>query len=320
MDIWQLLAPFNQQCLLLVVVIAIHLVLQKALPHDPWRGFRFYCQQLAAKVNKPENGANQQIISGIIATVITFLPLWLIAWLFESLVALPELYQSFLLYLSLGFGSQFAQAKVIAGAITNNDNYSARQTLAPMVLRETDNLSALGINKATIEMQSLSYIQGTLVPIAIFLVFGPVSALSYRLILEMHYSWNTKLATMQQFGRFTHLLVSVLTWLPTRIFTLIGLLFSLGKQFWLVWRLISQYFFKLNNNLPLSLIAYHHNIRIAGVAMYQGRKLRRASFNDRGRQPEATDIIHVQRFLIGINVIMALTLMTFALLIQLLSL
>ena len=312
MAIWQALVPFNQQLVLLVVVITLHQLLQSVLPHNPWQAFRLYCQQLAAKVNKPENGVNQQIISGMVAVVITFLPLWVIFWLFETLVALPELYHAFLLYIALGVGRGFSQARRIAKAVNKQNNYQAKQILAPLVLRETDNLSPLGINKAAIEMQILSFVYQYLTPSIIFLAFGPVSAVSYRLLLEMHYSWNTKLPQMRNFGRFIHIIVSIMTWLPVRIATLVGIIFALNSPLRLIGRLTSQYFFKLNANVLLGLIAYHHNIRLAGVAMYQAKKLRRASFNDKGHQPEAKDIIRTQRFLISVNIAIALTVFTFA--------
>ena len=36
-------------------------------------------------------------------------------------------------------------------------------------------------------------------------------------------------------------------------------------------------------------------IKLSGVAMYGGSKVRKASFNDHARQPQATDIIHASK-------------------------
>ena len=36
-------------------------------------------------------------------------------------------------------------------------------------------------------------------------------------------------------------------------------------------------------------------VKLSGVAMYDGNKVRKTSFNDSARQPQATDIIHASK-------------------------
>ncbi len=317
MNIWAVLTPFSQQLLLLVGVILLKVVLQRIAPHHPWLGFRFYCQKLAEKVNKSDNSATQKKIAGFVAVVITFLPLWLIAWLFEPLVAVPILWQGFLLYLALGAGNIFKVAHQVAVAITANDNYKAKQLLAPTTLRDTQQLSAIGLAKATIEMQIITHIQQYVVVCALFIVFDPLAAFSYRLLLEMHYSWNIKRSQFVPFGQFANSLVLFIQWLPNRIFILFALILSIGQNFLLIWRLTSAHFFKANNDFILAFFAPTHNIRLGGVAIYDGDKLRRNSFNDNGRQPEPKDIIHTQRFIWRIDSLFIVLLIGLAVISQL---
>ena len=66
------------------------------------------------------------------------------------------------------------------------------------------------------------------------------------------------------------------------------------------WNLSRQYFFQLNNNIALLLLALNLEIKLGGVALYkndnpQGEKLRKKSFNDLARQPQMTDIIHANK-------------------------
>ena len=225
--------------------------LQRIVPHSPWRGFRFYCKQLALKVNKSENSHNQQFIAGVVAALITFAPLWLIIWLFESLVAVPVVYQAFLLYLALGDGSSFKSATAIAKSVTNNDNYTSKQLLGDLVLRDTSSLSSLGINKATIEMQTLKHFQGYIAPVFWFILVGPIAAISYRLVLEMHYSWNVKLPRFHRFGWFANRVSSLLQWPASRLYVLFALLLVIGQQFILIWRLAMGSVFKLDNSFLL---------------------------------------------------------------------
>jgi len=313
------LSAFNQQLLLLLGVLLFKVMLQKALPHEPWRGFRFYCQKLAEKVNKAENSSNQQHIAGFVAVTVTFLPLWIIAWLFESLVAVPVLWHILLLYLAVGAGNIFHQSKQVAIAVTSKDNYKAKQLLAPLVKRDTEQLSALGLSKASIEMQLLTHVQQYVVPAMLFLMFGPLTAFSYRLLLEMHYSWNIKQSKFEHFGQFAATLSQYIQWLPTRLFLLFGLILTLGQNFLLIWRLCMSEFFNTTNNCLLALFAPTHNIKLGGVAMYSGVKLRKPSFNDNGRQPEPKDIIYVQKAIWRIYLLMVIALISMAVVSQLLT-
>ena len=84
------------------VVMLIKWLLQAAIPHQPLTFFSTYCQLLADKVCKSDNSESQQRISGVVALLITFVPLWLMLWLFADFVAAELLWQGLLLYLALG--------------------------------------------------------------------------------------------------------------------------------------------------------------------------------------------------------------------------
>ena len=316
---WTDISPFHQQLLFLIIVLATRVALQRTIPHHPWAAFRFYCAALANKVNKPENSHGQQKVAGVISVLITFIPIWLIAWLFESLVAMPTLWQGFLLYLAVGSGDIFSVAKETAKAITAHDNYRAKQLLSHFVLRDTEQLSSLGLNKAAIEMQILKHLQLYVVPITLFLMFGPLVAFSYRLLQEMHFSWNVKQYRFQHFGTFANALSQAIQWLPNRIFLLFALILTMGHNCVLFWRLTMEHFFKANNDCVLGFFAPTHNIRLGGVAMYSGNKLRRKAFNDNGRQPEPKDIIHIQTFIWRIYSLIAVTVLAISVTSQLIQ-
>lgn len=292
--------------LLLVTVILAKFCLQKLSPHQPLLGLNFFCQQLAAKVNKPENSNQQRSISGGVAAAVTFVPLWVIVWLFGDFVEVTWLWQGFLLYLALGSCHLKASSLKIAQAVVANNNYQAKQLLNPLVLRETDKLSGLGINKATIEMLISRNMQEYLTVIVLYLIGGALTAFSYRLLLEFHYAWNTKRPSMTYFGKFAKWLVEVIQWLPIRIFCFLALLLSVGQNSTLYWRLMLSDFFSLNTNIIIKFFALSTNIKLGGVAIYDGVKLRRTSFNDTGQQPSPQDIIHVEKFISRIYLLFAI--------------
>ena len=298
--------PQFESLLLLLAVLLVKRVLQTVAAHNPWQIFQFFCLQLAHKVNKPENGQGQQRISGFIAVIVTFTPLWLILWLFADFVAIPQLWQGLLLYLALGSLTLTANAQSISKALRTGDNYQAKQNLKTLVLRDTSQLSAMGLSKATIEALIIKHMQLTISVIAIYLVGGALAAISYRLLLEMHYAWNPKRNHMSHFGSFINTLSQLLTWLPSRVLLFVGLLLSFGQQSRLVWRLTLPKIFQLNNNALLQFFAITLNTKLAGVAMYDGKKLRRVEFNPKGRAPDVNTISQAYQFMARINTLLAI--------------
>ena len=289
------LPHFSYQVLILISVLILKLLVSHFINHEPMRAFRFYCKQLSKKVNKNENSAKQQAIAGLVALLVTLIPTVIILWLFSDFVAVEYLWQGFLLYLALGSMKIKQSAKNIAQALVANQQYNAKQILKPLLLRDTEQLSQVGLSKATIEMQLLHTLQQGYVVSFIFLILGPLTALCYRLLLEMHYSWNPKLTKFSSFGFYPTQLLYLCQWLPIRLFSILLLILNPNRNLLLFWRLSKAHLFKLNNNFVLLLFALILEVRLGGVAMYQQKKLRRLSFNDLAKQPQVADIIHADK-------------------------
>ncbi len=285
------LTPFSYQVLILIIVLVLKSVISHFVAHEPLRFFQFYCLQLSNKVNKSQNSTQQQTIAGLVALLVTLVPIAIILWLFADFVAVEYVWQALLLYLALGSLTLAQINKSIAQALVSNQSYLAKKTLQPWLLRETEQLSPVGLSKAAIEMQLLRSAQQIYVVSFLFIAFGPLAALSYRLILEMHYCWNSKLTAFKYFGFYSQLFVQLIQWLPNRLMALLILLSTLGQGGALSWRLMRSHFFALNNNFIIGIHAFSLAVRLGGVAMYQNEKLRKPAFNDLAKQPEPQDII-----------------------------
>ena len=311
------LNTFNYRLFILLAVIMIKLIITALVKHEPLRPFSLYCQLLSNKVCHPHSPSNQQALAGFIAIVVTLFPILLILWLFSAFIEVEYLWHGFLLYLSLGAFGLTTLSKNITNHLTLNQTYVAKQKLQPLLLRETEQLSSLGLSKACIEMVLLRTLQQAYVTAFVFMIAGPLAAIGYRLLLEMHYAWNTKLAQFIYFGRYSALLINLIQWLPTRLFSLLLLFMCIGKNFILFWRLSKPYFFQLTNNMPLLLLAFVLEIKLGGVAMYrssnkqalgsnslaQAKKLRKENFNDLARQPNPNDIVLANRKVKTLNIV-----------------
>ena len=283
--------PFSYQLTVLLSVVLLKIVLSIFFIKEPLHFFRLFCTLLAKKVNNPKNNTKQQKIAGFIGIIITIAPIIIILWLYEDFIEVTWLWQGFLLYLALGSFGLTRYSMKIAKALIANNNVEAKKHLSSLVLRETTKLSVLGISKTTIEMQLLQTIQQCFTVAFYYLLIGPLAALTFRLLLEIHYSWNTKQPNFIAFGKAIHTVLQILQWIPVRLFVFILMLGTLGQNFKLFWQLIKGHFFTFSNNIALHGIALVLDKKIGGVAMYNGHKIRRLSFNNKAREPEPKDII-----------------------------
>jgi len=305
---------FSFSVLLLFSVLLVKFIVTRFSDPQPLAYFRFYCQRLADKVNKSGNSQQQQAIAGLVAIVVTLLPLLVILWLFEAFIEVPWLWQGLLLYLALGSLNLGESSLIVAKALSGQQKYLARETLAPWLLRDTEQLSPMGLSKSCIEAQLLHHCALLFTVSFYFLLGGALAAIGYRLLLEMHFSWNIKRQQFLYFGRPANHLIKILQWLPVRLFACLLILFTSGTNLVLFTRLLKPYFFRLNNDLLIYSFALTLGIKLGGVASYDQQKLRRTAFNDPGRQPEPADIIHAGKRIKQLSYICSLLVVFMALL------
>jgi adenosylcobinamide-phosphate synthase len=289
----EVLAQFNDfslNVLLLLITITVKALVNLFIQTEPLRFFSWYNQRLAKKVNKSINSVKQQSIAGLIAAIVTLLPIVIILWLFADFIALPWLWHALLLYLALGDFHLFSAINNVSQALLAKQTHLAKHTLKPWVLRDVDTLSSMGLSKATIEMQLLRCLQQYFIIACYFLAIGPLMALTVRLIIEMHYCWNEKRPSFQHFGKFIATLSAIIQWFPSRVFSLLLVFSALTSNASLFAQAYKKHCYKLNNDIVLHLFALKLNIQLAGVAIYEQKKLRRVSFNQSAPQPQASDI------------------------------
>ena len=138
------------------------------------------------------------------------------------------LWQSFLLYLALGELHLGKTSKEIAKLLVANKKFEAKQLLTPWLLRETDKLSSLGLAKSCFEMLLLRSIQNLFTIGLMFLIFGPLAALTSRLLIEMHYCWNPKNNSFSPFGNSVAFIVNIIQRLAKTLGIIILLHFGLA--------------------------------------------------------------------------------------------
>ncbi len=203
----------------MVFAVLVERFLHWPVAYHPLAFFRLIAKNLALRVNpsKPRS-AQQRKIAGALAATLLLLPFIMIVAMLLYLAPYPFIFDFLLLLVALQYRPALRAYDKIRVNLQADKKALARHYLDSMVLRDTANLSPMGIAKAAIE--SLIYrTQAHQVGVLFwFLIGGGTAALAVRLLAELNHSWNTKLARFVFFGRPVKLLWQIINWIPQLLF------------------------------------------------------------------------------------------------------
>lgn len=263
--------PVIQSFLILLLVVMIEKLWTFPDKVHPVSLLRYMGKLLVNKVNKPDNSVYQQKLSGVLTPAIILAPVILLIWLLTSVAEYPLFFDGLMLLMALQFHGVPLQLIKITRLLQANKKSLAREQLQKLVLRDTNNLSSMGIIKTAIEACCLRYCYLYTPVLFWFMCLGGTGALVYRILFELHMEWNPKKTSMKAFGQPLHQLLKAGYWLPLRI-TLSGLmLFSGVSRGWKALRLSRP---RSSHQLTLVVFASALKAQLSGPVMYQGQKYR----------------------------------------------
>ncbi len=221
--------PALQPWLILCAVLCFERIWPLATRVDPMSFVRFLGERMAVKV-QPKQGApkNQHVISGALAAFMIIAPNLAILIIFREFVYYPALFDACILYVCLQFSTYIKRSQQIKKALKLKKKSLSKSLLKPMVLRETEMLSEVGVTKATIESLLLRFHYQAIVVWFWFILLGPFTALTYRVCYELHHSWSTKLPQYEYFGKPVAKFVFVLQWVPIRLSAFLAVFIAKG--------------------------------------------------------------------------------------------
>ncbi|MFT2091806.1 cobalamin biosynthesis protein [Paraglaciecola sp. 2405UD69-4] len=186
--------------------------------YHPLSLFRLMAQRMADKVLPDKSRqTSQQKIAGILAPTTLLIPVITVIAVFILLPQYPLFFESLMLLVALKFQYVITQTKKVTSALRSGKKILARQMLSPIVLRETDKMSPLGMVKANIESIFLRFCYQYCAVIFWYLLTGGAGALIYRTLYEMSHSWNPKLYRFKYFGYPVRIVVNIMQLIPAVI-------------------------------------------------------------------------------------------------------
>lgn len=224
--IWPQELWLNPPLLLAVVLLSLLLPLPNA--YHPLSLYRYLAVNLAKKVNPDPKRPRQQLyISGTLAVVIAMLPILALCYSLYQFAELPFLLDGILLYASLNWSQRRADALQLQQLLRQNQLSLARERSATLLLRRSDNLTAMGLSKALCESLLLRSSIEVVATLLWFLLGGGLAALAYRLLVVLQQQWNRKLVEFKHFGLPANTLLQLLS-APGLLFCCVVLALNYG--------------------------------------------------------------------------------------------
>lgn len=239
-------------------------------------------QFVESRLNKPEHGFALSKLLGTVALLLILLPvIWLMASivsLLNSATVLSLLFSALVLYLVLGWRSLAEHALAVHSALLEKNLSLARQRVGYMVSRETAELDAEAVTKATMESVLENGSDAVFAPIFWFVVAGPLGAIAYRVINTLDAMWGYRNERFIAFGWAAARLDDLVNWLPARLCALTYAWVS-GRtgfqQGMAAWRQQAPQCESPNAGPVMACGAGALNVALGGDAVYDGKKVSR---------------------------------------------
>ncbi|WP_372761727.1 cobalamin biosynthesis protein [Pseudoalteromonas sp.] len=228
-------------------------------------------------------------LATILACSVIVSVLLIIVVLLLELAFYPELLAGLILYLCLESKALDKKALRIAKLLKQNQKSAARELLKPLVAREVTKLSAAGILKAVIESLILRTARYYFVVIFIFLVFGPIAALGYRLLTLIHSAWRNNVKPNSVFLGPLRVSLFIIEFIPMRLLALTIAASKASKQSLHYIKHYGRHYYQTNSGWLLSCCAASLGVQLGGPAVYFAERFNKMRIGS-DRLPVAEDI------------------------------
>ncbi len=212
-----------------------------------------------------------QKIAGLYALLLSVIPITGVIFSMTRLPLVNELLSPVILYLCIAPKSLLQHTLAIYQPLQNGNLIQARRAVSMIVSRETQQMDAQEIRKATIESTLENGADAIFAPIFWFVVAGPTGAVIYRLSNTLDAMWGYKNQRYYYFGFAVARLDDILNWIPARLTALSYMLLGDMHQAWTCYRQQSPHCESPNAGVVMSAGAGSLNVQLGGPAIYHGQ-------------------------------------------------
>jgi adenosylcobinamide-phosphate synthase len=237
--------------------------------------FGNFANKLEKKFNKGNH--QQQFIGGLVAWCLLVLPLpllyVLLLWLLP--VYLILLVNIYIVYWAVALNSLNLHGMQIYNPLINNDLAQAQHYCSYIVSRDTSELDAQAISRATTESMLENGHDGVTATLIYFVIGGAPLVIIHRLSNTLDAMWGYRTEQFNYFGKFSARMDDLLGFVSGKItallFTVIGFFNSTGKQALINAYSQSQSYKSHNGGWVMASGATVMNVCLGGSAVYFGK-------------------------------------------------
>lgn len=262
-----------------------------SLPQDlnPLSAVELMFQQIARKVNLLERSDSYKRLASILSLALIYFPCILIISQLYHVAFQPLTIDMLLLFVLLSWHDKKLTYLQVVNALKHNNLAQAKFKLAALTQRETKPLSALGINKASIESMVLQLTGSWFAVVFWYLLTGIYGAIFYRTVQICAQQWNSK---REEFIALTRIPTFLYSSMLFPVHLLVSFTFALyDKPLDNLPKKFKQSFHwhHFSSGLMLSSFALGMHIELGGVRLYQAQKVTYHALGH-GRAPDINKI------------------------------
>jgi len=261
--------------LIIIIQIFIAFILDNTLGepknNHPLVIFGSFANKIEAKKNQPQATR----IDGLKSLIMCVLPIILVIAflqyeLFDSGLA-ATIFGAVCLYITIGWQSLFEHTTAIVEPLKQDNIVEARQNLAMIVSRDTEQLNEQQVVSATIETLLENGNDAIFGALFWFILLGPVGAILYRLVNTLDAMWGYKNERFLSFGWAAARLDDVLNWVPARLCAYSYALAGNYRTAMQCWKTQAPQWKSPNAGPVMAAGAGALSITIGGDAIYHGK-------------------------------------------------
>ena len=268
----------------LCVIAALFLDYKFAEPKrwHPLVGFGRYVNWLDQKLNLQRSqqsslaSVRHQELRGLVAMLLAVLPVLFVLSLIQH--QLPQLINVLLdiaiLYLCIGWSSLQQHAQWVYQELLVNNISLAREKLAWIVSRETEQLDGTQVAQGTVESILENSSDALFASIFWFILLGAEGVVLHRMVNTLDAMWGYKNQKYRHFGRFSAQFDDVLNYIPARLtayaFVFCARSVQAGKDALACWRSQASQCASPNGGPVMTAGAGALSCRLSDGAYYHG--------------------------------------------------
>lgn len=283
-----------------IIIILLALTLDRLFGDPMWiphpvilfgRGISFFEKRL--------NKGRHRLVKGAISSLLLMV---LTATIFYAIMKLSYSINNYLgmgietlfLFLGLAGTTLIKEGKAVFAALDKSLD-DGRHQVARIVGRDTSELTAQQVKKATLETLAENLSDGVIAPLFWYAVAGIPGLMTYKMINTLDSMIGYKSERYLYYGRFAAKVDDVANWLPSRITAILMCFVSLRQR---PWKFVKQYgraHSSPNAGYPESALAGILNVRFGGPSNYFGTLVPKPYIGDNEREITNDDMIKTAR-------------------------